>query len=250
MNILDIKNLYVKIKDNTIINNLNLKIPYGQTHVIMGPNGSGKSTLSLVITGDNKYKIIKGSIKFKNKDIKKYSPDKRSKKGIFTILQKHIEIPGLNNRYFLYKSLNTIREYNKKKKLNSLQFTKKLKKNIKLLNFPLKLLSRSVNKGFSGGERKKNDILQMLLIKPKLIILDEIDSGLDIDTFKNICNLLNKFQNKKRSFLIITHSHKMFKYLNIDLVHILYNGKIIKSDYKEIISMIENKGYDCFISKK
>ncbi len=249
MCLLEINKLEIKIKKKKIIKNLNLKIKSGEIHILVGPNGSGKSTLSLALAGNKKYKITKGLIKFKKKNIKKFSIDERSKEGLFISFQKNIEIPGLKNQYFLRKSINSIRKYNNKKKLNFIEFKKILYKKIKKINFPKNLLERSLNKGFSGGEKKKNDILQILLLKPKLIILDEIDSGLDIDTFKIITKIINKLKKKKKSFLIITHNQKIFDYINIDLIHILYEGKIIKSGKKKIYKIIEKNGYEWFKKK-
>ncbi len=247
MYILKISNLCVKIKNQLILNKLNINIKKGEIHVIMGPNGSGKSTLSLTIAGHKKYKIHNGSILFNNKNISKYSIDERAKKGLFISFQKDIEIPGLNNQLFLYESLNSIRKYNNKKLLNIVEFKKKLKKKISILNYSSKLLKRSVNENFSGGERKKNDILHILLIKPKLIILDEIDSGLDIDTSKNIFNIINKLKKKKKSLIIITHNTKIVNFIKVDYLHILNKGKIIKTNNKNIINIIEKKGYNfCF----
>ncbi len=243
MYILEINNLEIKIKKKIIIKKINIKIKPGEIHVLMGPNGSGKSTISLAIAGNKKYKIKKGTIKINNKIINKIKTDERARMGLFISFQNTIEISGLNNELFLYKSTNIIRSYNKKNKLNILEFKKKIKKKIKLLNFSKKLLKRSLNKGFSGGEKKKNDILQILLLKPKISILDEIDSGLDIDSLKDISKIINNLKKKKMSFIIITHNIKIYNYINIDKVHILNNGKIIKSGKKNIIKKIEKKGY-------
>ncbi len=243
MCILNIKNLKVTIKKKNILNNINIKIKSGEIHVLIGPNGSGKSSLSLVLAGDKKYKITKGKIFFNHLKINKLSIDKRARKGLFVSFQNNIEIPGLNNQYFLLQSYNSKRYYNKKKEINLIKFKKKIFKYIKKINFTKKILQRSLNYGFSGGEKKKNDILQILLLKPKLIILDEIDSGLDWITFKKITQIINELKKKKKTFLIITHNFKIFKYIKIDKIHVLNKGKIIKSGNKNIIKIIKKKGY-------
>ncbi len=250
MYILNIKKLNIKIKKKKIINNLNLKIKKGEIHILMGPNGSGKSTLSLAIAGNKKYKIIKGNILFNNININKISTEKRAKKGIFISFQNSIEIPGLNNEFFLQQSLNSIREYNQKKKLNIIEIRERIYKILKKLNFNKDFLYRSLNEGFSGGEKKKNDILQILLLKPNMIILDEIDSGLDINSLNLILKIINKLKKKNKSFLIITHNPKIINNLNINYIHIINKGKIIKSSNKNISKIIEKKGYEKFIKKK
>ncbi len=228
MNLLNIKNLKIKIKNKTIIKNINLKINKGEIHILTGNNGSGKSTLALTIAGNKKYNISKGKILFNNKNIKKLSIDERAKKGLFISFQENIEITGLNTQYFLYKTLNYIREYKKKKILNLIEFKKKLLKNIKIINFPKNLLNRSLNKGFSGGEKKKNEILQILLFKPKLIILDEIDSGLDNKTIKKIISIIKYLKKKKKSFLIITHNNNFIKYIKPNYIYLINKKKIKK----------------------
>ncbi len=229
MCLLKIKNLKIKIKKKTIIKNINLKIKKGEIHILIGKNGSGKSTIILTIAGKKKYIISKGKILFENKNINNISIDKRAKKGLFISFQNNIEIPGLNNQYFLYKSFNSIRKYNNKKTLNIIEFKKILYKKIKKINFSKNLLNRSLNTGFSGGEKKKNEILQILLLNPKLIILDEIDSGLDKNTIKKIILIINKLKKKNKSFLIITHNKKLIKYTKPNYIHLLKNNKIINN---------------------
>ncbi len=246
MYILNIKKLYVKTINKNVLYNINIKIKYGEIHALIGPNGSGKSSLSMILAGNKKYKITKGIIYFKKKNINKLSIDKRAKEGLFISFQKNIEIPGLNNQYFLLQSYNAKRSYYNKKKINLIEFKKKIFKYLKKINLSKKFLQRSFNENFSGGEKKKNDILQMMILKPKLIILDEIDSGLDINTIKKTIKIINNFKKKKKSFLIITHNFKIFNYLKINKVHILKKGKIIKSGNKKIIKIIKKKGYEYF----
>ncbi len=242
-----INKIKVKINNKVIINKFSLKIKYGEVHILMGPNGSGKSTISLLLAGNKKYKLCNGTIIFNKKKLNNLSIDERAKEGLFISFQNNIEIPGLNNEFFLRKSLNSIRKYNKKKKLNLIEFKKYIYKKMKKIKFSKNFLKRSLNKGFSGGERKKNDILQILLLKPKLIILDEIDSGLDIKTLKLITDIINNLRKKKKSFLIITHNIKIINKLKIKKIHILNKGKIVKSGNKNIIKIIKKKGYNNFI---
>ncbi len=250
MYILNIKKLYVKTKKKNILYNINIKIKYGEIHALIGPNGSGKSSLSMVLAGNKKYKIIKGNIYFKKKNINKLPIDERAKEGLFISFQDNIEIPGLNNQYFLFQSYNEIRNYYNKKKINLIEFKKKIFKYLKKINLSKKILQRSLNKNFSGGEKKKNDLLQILILKPKLIILDEIDSGLDITTIKKTIKIINHLKKKKKSIIIITHNIKLLKYLKIKKIHILNKGKIIKSGKKKIINIIKNKGYKYFKNRK
>ncbi len=245
MCLLNIKKLQVKINKKYILNNINIKIKSGEIHTLIGPNGSGKSSLSLTLAGNKKYKITKGTINFKKKNINNFSIDKRARKGLFISFQNNIEIPGLNNLYFLFQSYNAIKKYNKKK-IDFIKFKKKIINYSNKLNLSKKFLKRSVNVGFSGGEKKKNDMLQILTLKPKLIILDEIDSGLDVNTTKKIIKIINKLKNKKKSFLIITHNFEIFNYINIDKIHILNKGKIIKSGNKNIIDIIKKNGYKTY----
>ncbi|MDH3004196.1 MAG: Fe-S cluster assembly ATPase SufC [Candidatus Shikimatogenerans sp. JK-2022] len=236
---LKIKKLYCTINNNTIINGLNLKININEIHILMGPNGSGKSTLSYIITGKPKYKIKKGKILFNNKIINNMSPENISKLGIFLSFQNPIEIEGITLLNFIKYIIN-----------DSHINIKYIKKICKRLNINNKYLYRFLNIGFSGGEKKKNEILQMLILKPKLIILDEIDSGLDIDTIKIIFKIIKLFFNKKKSsLLIITHNTNIIKYIKPNKVHIINNGKIIKSGNINLIKLIEKFGYKYFIKK-
>ncbi len=226
MNLLKIKNLKIKIKNKIIINNINLNIKKGEIHILKGNNGSGKSSLVSTIAGNKKYNILEGKILFNNINLKNLSIDERARKGLFISFQENIEIPGLKTQYFLYKTFNYIRKYRNKKILNIIEFKKFLNKKIKEINFPKKLLNRSFNKGFSGGEKKKNEILQILLFKPKLIILDEIDSGLDKKTIKKTISIIKYLKKKKKSFLIITHNNNFIKNIKPNYIYLIKKGKI------------------------
>ncbi|MGK2896952.1 MAG: Fe-S cluster assembly ATPase SufC [Candidatus Makana argininalis] len=243
-----IKNLTVNIEKKKIIKKLNLKIKSGEIHAIMGPNGSGKSTLTSTLAGKNKNNVINGSIIFKNKNLLLLNPEYRACEGLFISFQYPIFINGVSNKYFLQLSTNSIRKYKKKNSICQFKFNSLLKKNIELIKIPIDIINRSVNKGFSGGEKKKNEILQMMMLKPDLCILDEIDSGLDIDALKIISNIINSFKNYKRSIIIITHYQRIFKYIKPDYVHILYNGKIIRYSNYSLAKYIEDNGYG-FIKK-
>lgn len=238
-----IRNLYVNIKDIPILCKLNLTVNPGESHIIMGPNGSGKSTLSAVISGQPDYTIIDGSILFKGKDLLNLNPEDRAGEGIFVAFQYPVEIPGVSNQLFLHSAVNEIRKYRKQPLMNRLDFLKSVQKYMKLLNMPKDLLTRSVNVGFSGGEKKRNDILQMMMLNPILCILDETDSGLDIDAIKIVYTGLNMLRNKIRSFIIITHYERILEYIKPDYVHILYEGCIIKSGDMDLVKQIEKKGY-------
>ncbi len=227
MCLLKIKNLNLKIKKKIIIKKLNLKIKKGEIHFLLGKNGSGKSILALTIAGKKKY-ISKGKIFFKKKNINKLTIDKIAKNGLFVSFQNNVEISGLKNQYFLYECFNNIREYRKKKILNIIDFKKLLYKKIKKINIDKSLLKRSLNKEFSGGEKKKNEILQILLLNPKLIILDEIDSFLDKKTLKKVIYIIKKLKKKKKSFLIITHNKKFIKKIKPNYIHIINKKKIKK----------------------
>ncbi|WGH26629.1 MAG: Fe-S cluster assembly ATPase SufC [Candidatus Shikimatogenerans bostrichidophilus] len=245
---LKINNLYVKINNNLILKNINLNIKKKEIHIIMGPNGSGKSTLSNVIVGKPKYKIIKGNIFFLKKKINNLAPNIISKLGIFLSFQYPIEINGIT----MYNYLKSIIDYKYKKKKESKKIFKLIKKKCNLLKINLKYLSRYFNVGFSGGEKKKNEILQILLLKPKFVILDEIDSGLDIDTLKLILNIINKYILKgKKSLLMITHNTNIINYIKPNYIHILYKGekkKTIKKKKKKIIKLINKYGYKKIIN--
>ncbi|BAC24505.1 ynhD [Wigglesworthia glossinidia endosymbiont of Glossina brevipalpis] len=238
-----IENLIVKIGDQNILNNLNLEIKKGEIHAIMGPNGSGKSTLSDTLAGKKNCIICSGRILFKKIDISQLNPEERAGNGIFIAYQYPVEIPGISNKRFLHASVNAIRKYKNKPPLDMFNFSEIFKKNISLLNMPENLIHRSLNTGFSGGEKKRNEILQMMMIKPDLCILDEIDSGLDIDSLREITNCINLLKSKKRSFIIITHYQRILNYINPDYVHILHKGNIIQSGKFDLVKQLEKHGY-------
>ena len=239
---LEIKNLKASINNKDILKGLNITIKPGELHAIMGPNGSGKSTLANVLSGKNGYEIS-GELKYQGKSLKEISIDERAQKGIFLAFQYPTEIPGVNTNNFLRTSLNKIRKGRGEKELDTLSFLKLLKKKASELGIDEKMLSRQLNVGFSGGEKKKNEILQMKVLDPNLIILDETDSGLDKDALKTIADGVNSSRDKKKSFLVITHYQRLLDYINPDFVHVLSDGKIIKSGCMELAEELEKKGY-------
>lgn len=243
MNLLNIENLKVRIDDKNIIDGLNLNINRGEVHALMGQNGCGKSTLAKAITGHFAVTVTAGTIKYKNHDLLKMEPEERANRGIFMSFQNPREIPGVNNLYFLKTSLNLKREFNGKDELNSVEILKKIKTLTKDLGIDNKVLKRYVNDGFSGGEKKTNELLQMLLLEPDLIILDEIDSGLDIDALKRVGEGVNKLLDGKRSILIITHYKRVLDYIKPNFVHVMANGKIIKSGDISLVNILEDQGY-------
>jgi Fe-S cluster assembly ATP-binding protein len=240
---LQIKNLKAKIDNKEILKGLNLNIKPGEVHAIMGPNGSGKSTLSNVLSGKKGY-AISGDIKYLNENLLDLEIQERAHKGIFLAFQYPLEIPGVNTNIFLKTSLNAIKKANKEKELDAIEFLKLVKKKASELKFDEKILSRQLNVGFSGGEKKKNEILQMSILNPKLSILDETDSGLDIDALKIVSEGVNALKNKESSFLIITHYQRLLNYIKPDFVHVLINGQIVKSGGSELALELENKGYE------
>ena len=239
---LEIKNLKASINNKDILKGLDITIKPGELHAIMGPNGSGKSTLANVLSGKNGYEIS-GELKYQGKSLKEISIDERAQKGIFLAFQYPTEIPGVNTNNFLRTSLNKVRKGRGEKELDTLSFLKLLKKKASELGIDEKMLSRQLNVGFSGGEKKKNEILQMKVLDPNLIILDETDSGLDIDALKTIADGVNSSRDKKKSFLVITHYQRLLDYIKPDFVHVLFDGKIVKSGCMELAEELEKKGY-------
>ena len=242
---LELKNLKASIGDKSIIKGLNLNIKPGEVHAIMGPNGSGKSTLANVLSGKNGYEIS-GSLKFEGKNLNEIPIEERARKGIFLAFQYPLEIPGVNTNNFLKTSLNTIRKSKGEKNLDTITLLKLIKEKASELNIDEKFLSRHLNVGFSGGEKKKNEILQMKLLEPKLAILDETDSGLDIDALKIVADGVNSYKSKNNSFLIITHYQRLLDYIKPDFVHVLSDGKIVKTGDSGLAQELEKTGYKIF----
>jgi|TARA_B100002051_G_C16634041_1_gene584890 Fe-S cluster assembly ATP-binding protein len=240
---LKINKLNVGVEDKTILNDINLNINKGELHVIMGRNGTGKSTLSNIIAGKEGYNIGGGKLLFNNKDLLDMSIEDRALEGIFMSFQYPVSIPGLNTMHFLRTSVNSIRKHQNKKEYTSGEFIKLFKEKLKVVGLDESFARRSVNDGFSGGEKKRFEILQMLLIEPKLIILDETDSGLDIDALKIVANGINNFKSSQNGFLLITHYYRIIEYLNPDFVHVLLDGKIVKSGDKNLALKLEKEGY-------
>ena len=240
---LKIKNLKAKIDNKEILKGLNLEIKPGEVHAIMGPNGSGKSTLSNVLSGKKGY-TISGDVTYLNENLLDLEIEERAHKGIFLAFQYPLEIPGVNTNIFLKTSLNAIKKAKGEKELDAIEFLKLVKQKAGELKFDEKILSRQLNVGFSGGEKKKNEILQMSILNPKLSILDETDSGLDIDALKIVSEGVNALRSKESSFLIITHYQRLLEYIKPDFVHVLINGQIVKSGGSELALELENKGYE------
>ncbi len=240
---LKINNLSAKIENKQILNGLNLNVKAGEIHAIMGPNGSGKSTLANILSGKKGYEIS-GSITYQDKDLFKLEIEERAHNGLFLAFQYPLEIPGVNTSNFLKTSLNAIRKSNGKKELDALEFLKIIKLKAAELKIDEKILNRQLNVGFSGGEKKKNEILQMSLYEPNMVILDETDSGLDIDALKIVANGVNSLRDKKRSFLIITHYQRLLDYIKPDFVHVLMQGKIAKTGCSDLALELEKAGYE------
>lgn len=242
--LLEIKDLQVSINENKILKNLNLTVNKGEIHAIMGPNGSGKSTFSKVLAGHPSYSILNGDIIFKGSSILDLEPEERSHLGIFLAFQYPIEIPGVSNEDFLRLSYNSKQKFYNKPEVDPLEFLGIINEKLELVNMSPSFLGRNVNEGFSGGEKKRNEILQMILLDSELCILDETDSGLDIDALKIISNGINKFMNPDKAIILITHYQRLLDYINPTYVHVMQNGKIIKTGSAELAKELENKGYE------
>lgn len=241
---LKIKNLKAGVEENQILKGLNLTVKAGEIHAIMGPNGSGKSTLSAVIAGNENYEVEEGSIEFEDEDLLDLSPEERAHKGIFLSFQYPVEIPGISVSNFIKTSINEKRKALGIEKLSTPDLLKLMREKMELLSIQKGYLSRNMNEGFSGGEKKRNEIFQMAMLSPKLSILDETDSGLDIDALRIVANGVNKLKSKNNATVIITHYQRLLDYITPDYVHVLYNGRIIKSGSKELAHELESKGYD------
>ena len=241
---LKIKNLHASVGGKKILKGIDLEVNVGEVHAIMGPNGSGKSTLASVLAGRDNYEVDEGEVTFLNKDLLCQSPEDRAREGLFLAFQYPVEIPGVSSTNFLKTAVNQIREYRGLEPLDAVSFLKIIKEKMKILDIDQSLLSRSINEGFSGGEKKRNEIFQMAVLEPKLSILDETDSGLDIDALKIVANGLNKLKNKHNAIIVVTHYQRLLNYIIPDYVHVLVNGKIVKSGGKELAFDLEEKGYD------
>jgi Fe-S cluster assembly ATP-binding protein len=241
---LEIKNLQARVGENQILKGIDLKINAGEVHAIMGPNGSGKSTLAQVLAGRESYNVTAGSVLYEGQDLLDLSPEERVHEGFFLAFQYPVEIPGVNSTYFLRAAVNAVREHHGKEELNAVDFLKVMREKIQLLELDESLLKRSVNEGFSGGEKKRSEILQMALLDPKFAVLDETDSGLDIDALKIVANGVNQLKREDNAQLVITHYQRLLDYIVPDYVHVLYDGRIVKSGGKGLALELEEKGYD------
>jgi len=240
---LEIKNLQARVQDKPILKGVNLTVNNGEVHAIMGPNGSGKSTLAGVLAGRPEYEVTGGEIHYKGQDFLELDPEERAREGLFLAFQYPVEIPGVNNSYFLKAALNAVRKHRGETELDAIEFMKLVKDKLKLLDMDPSFLGRSVNQGFSGGEKKRNEIFQMAVLQPTLAVLDETDSGLDIDALKIVANGVNALRGPDRAIVIVTHYQRLLNYIVPDFVHVLSEGRIVKSGGKELALELEEKGY-------
>lgn len=240
---LTIKNLHARVEQQNILNGLNLTIKPGEVHAIMGPNGAGKSTLGYVLSGREGYEVLDGQVDFQGQDLLDMDIEERARDGLFLAFQYPVEIPGVSNMEFMKESVNTMRQQRGEEPLTAAEFLKKAKEACKQVQLPLDFLKRGVNEGFSGGEKKRNEIMQMILLEPKLCILDESDSGLDVDALQVVANGVNSQRDGKRSFVVITHYQRLLDYIEPDFVHILANGKVVKSGDASLAKQVEKEGY-------
>ena len=241
---LSIKNLHASIEGTPILRGINLEVKAGEVHAIMGPNGSGKSTLAAVLAGREEYEVTEGEVFFQGKELLSLSPEDRAREGVFLAFQYPIEIPGVSTTNFLRTALNQVREYRGQEPLDAVKFLSLMKEKMTLVEIDQKLLSRSLNEGFSGGEKKRNEIFQMAMLNPVLSILDETDSGLDIDALRIVSNGVNKLKSDTTATIVVTHYQRLLDYIVPDFVHVLYKGRIVKSGKKELALELEEKGYD------
>jgi len=240
---LEIKNLHVSVNNHEILKGINLKVKAGEVHSIMGPNGSGKSTLAQVLAGRETYEVTQGEIIYEGKNLLEMAPEERAVEGVFMAFQYPVEIPGVGNTYFLKSAVNAIRKARGLEEIDAMDFLPMVKEKIKMLEMDDRLLSRAVNEGFSGGEKKRNEIFQMAVLEPKLGILDETDSGLDIDALKIVAKGVNALRSPERAFIVVTHYQRLLNYIVPDFVHVLVDGRIVRSGGKELALELENKGY-------
>ena len=241
---LEIKNLRASVEGNEILKGINLEVKPGEVHAIMGPNGSGKSTLASVLAGREDYDVDGGSVTFKGEDLLELSPEDRARAGVFLAFQYPVEIPGVSTTNFLKAAVNQVRTYRGQEELDAVAFLKEMKEKMKIVDIDQDLLRRSLNEGFSGGEKKRNEIFQMAMLEPTLSILDETDSGLDIDALRIVANGVNTLKSDKNATIVITHYQRLLEYIVPDYVHVLYKGKLVKSGGKELALELEEKGYD------
>ena len=241
---LSIKNLHASVDSKEILKGLDLEVKAGEVHAIMGPNGSGKSTLGNVLAGRDAYEVTEGQVTLDGKDLLDLSPEDRAREGVFLAFQYPVEIPGVSNINFLKTALNEVRAYKGLPPLEAREFLNRVKEKQKLVEFDAKLANRSLNEGFSGGEKKRNEIFQLAMLEPKLSILDETDSGLDIDALRIVANGVNQLRSKDNAFIVITHYQRLLDYIVPDFVHVLYKGRIVRSGTKELALELEEKGYD------
>jgi Fe-S cluster assembly ATP-binding protein len=241
---LTIKNLQAKVGEKQILNGIDLNVQAGEVHAIMGPNGSGKSTLASVLAGREDFEVTEGAVTFQGKNLLALQPEERAREGIFMAFQYPVEIPGVSTINFMKTALNQIREHRGQQPLDAVSFLQLMKEKIKLVEIDQSLLNRSLNEGFSGGEKKRNEIFQMAMLDPKLAILDETDSGLDIDALRIVAKGVNKLRSKNNAIILVTHYQRLLEYIVPDFVHVLYKGKIVKSGGKELALELEAKGYD------
>jgi Fe-S cluster assembly ATP-binding protein len=247
---LEIKNLHAQVDDKKILKGINLTINPGEVHAIMGPNGSGKSTLASILAGREGYDVTEGQVIYDGKNLLDMDPEERAREGVFLAFQYPVEIPGVNSTYFLKAALNEVRKHKGQPELDAMEFLQFVKQKVKLLELPEDLLKRPVNEGFSGGEKKRNEIFQMAVLEPKLSVLDETDSGLDIDALKVVANGVNKLKSKNNAQLVITHYQRLLDYIVPDFVHVLYNGRIVKTGDKNLALELEKHGYDWITSQE
>lgn len=241
---LSIKNLHASVEDKEILKGINLEVKPGEIHAIMGPNGSGKSTLASVLAGREEFEVTEGSVTYLNNDLLELGPEERARAGIFLAFQYPVEIPGVSTTNFLKTAINQVREHRGQKALDAVSFLKLMKEKMKLVDMDQALMSRALNEGFSGGEKKRNEIFQMAMLEPKLAVLDETDSGLDIDALKVVANGVNTLKTPENATIVVTHYQRLLDYIVPDFVHVLFNGQIVKSGDKSLALELEEKGYD------